>query len=213
VDVQSCISIALGCGNGFDQAVKDGISLWDWVHDLLGIQVEFVPGLTPNEVTVVWDDGTGSSGYGVAPGVIGYSAIASPPADPSRFIVMTTRCNICPGLPSHTTQDIYLITVHEWGHMLGVWNHSFDPADLMYPFFQGNAAITNRDISTMLKSYSIAPALDLSGLPPNSLTATPGTGGDLQGSAAFDPAHLVIRFLHSYGEPRTTTLEFHPPAP
>jgi hypothetical protein len=157
-------------------------------------------------VRVIWDDGSGSSGYVIAPGVIGFAAIAKQPAPLSRFIVMTTRCNIC-GYTPHSDADIQAITTHEWGHMLGVWNHSFDPADLMYPYKTAQANQSVRDVYTMLKAYSQPAALDLSSLPPNALTQ-PATAP--RGSGSADPAYL-IRFLHSYGEVPTTTLEFNPP--
>ncbi len=157
-------------------------------------------------MTILWDDGFGSSGLDVPLGVIGFAAVALPPFQPSRFILMTTQCNTCSPVAPHPLQDIRVISAHEWGHMLGVWNHSPDPVDLMYPFKVGPEAISNRDALTLLHAYTFAPDLDLSGMAPNppfsAADAPPGAiGGD----------DLLIRYSHHYGEEWRTTLDFNPP--
>ncbi len=200
-----------GCQPNFIQAVGNGINAWAPVHALLGITITFFQVLSPthpyDDVRVIWDDGSGSpSGYAIADGVIGFAAIAKLPAALSRFIVMTTRCNICGDTP-HAPGDIQAITTHEWGHMLGVWNHSFDPADLMYPYRTGQSALSVRDVATMLKAYSLPPAVDLASLPPNALTLADTAAAE----SGADPPEFLIRFLHSNGEVPTTTLEFNPP--
>jgi len=98
-----------GCQPTFVQAVGEGINAWAPVHALLGVSITFfqVPSPTNpyDDVRVIWDDGAGSSGYAIAPGVIGFAAIARQPATLSRFIVMTTQCNIC-GYTAHAPEDI-----------------------------------------------------------------------------------------------------------
>ena len=204
VEVPSCIGVT-GCQPSFPQDVVDGIKAWAPVHSLLGLTVNTVSSSSSDDVRVIWDDGFGSSGYAVPSGVVGFAAIAQLPAAVSRFIVMTTQCNNCPGTPSHQDQELRTITTHEWGHMLGVWSHSFDPADVMYPLETGQTGLTNRDVQTMLKAYSLAPDLDLSSLPPNAWTKASAAAGS---SAATS---YLIRCLHTLDDAPPTTLEFNPP--
>lgn len=189
------------------QAVVQGISVWAPLHAELGLDVDIdrTGSGAPNDVAVIWDNGCGTSGYAIAPGVIGFAAIEPPPADPSRFIVMTSGCSSCgscPSLPpSHDLDTIRDIAMHEWGHMLGVWNHSFDPQDLMYPFRLTQGGISNRDAHTLFQAYRFAPDLDLSSYPQNTWTQAGASSGE-----------YLIRYVHSYAEPRQTVLEFNPPA-
>lgn len=191
----------------FRDAVEIGITTWAPLHALLGLNVVIDKDSSddPDDVSVVWDDGCG-----VAPGVIGFAAISPPPADPSRFILMTSGCNTCgpcPTPPSHDPDTIRDIALHEWGHMLGIWNHSFDPEDLMYPFRLDQGGISNRDAHTLFQAYRQAPDLNLAGFPQNTWTqsAAAGDGSDPLAGA------FLIRYVHSYAEPWSTTLEFNPP--
>lgn len=204
--IGSCAAQEPGtCLPGFENAVRDGINAWGPLHNRLGITVTFTAN-TDDEVTILWDDGFGSSGFNIPPGVIGFAAVALPPFVPSRFILMTTQCNTCVPPAPHTLQDIRVITAHEWGHMLGLWNHSFDPVDLLFPFKVGPEAISNRDAQTLLHAYTFAPNLDLSGMAPNPPFSAAGAppGG-------FGGEHLLIRYVHQYGDPWRTTLDFNPP--
>lgn len=198
VEIPSC-AVALGCiSPQMEAAVQDGISAWNPIHDMLGLTVTFSATPVPNDVVVIWDDGFGSSGYPIAPGVIGFAAILEQPANPSRIIVMTTRCNVCGPPTPHSDLNIRLTAAHEWGHMLGIWNHSYDPADLMYPYLIANRIITNRDVQTLRKAYTLDPALDLSTLP------TQLIGGP-------SLADFLIRYVHRSLAGGGTTLDFNPP--
>ena len=182
----------------FEAAVQDGINAWAPIHAMLGLNVTFVNTNTQNEVKVIWDDGFESSTYPIGAGVIGFAAILEQPANPSRIIVMTTQCNVCSPTGPHSEEAIRLTAAHEWGHMLGIWNHSYDPADLMYPYLIPDRIITNRDVQTLLKAYTLTPALDLSTLP------TQLAGGP-------DPADFLIRYVHRSLAGGGTTLDFNPP--
>ena len=41
------------------------------------------------------------------------------------------------------------VATHEFGHMLGIWSHSFDSNDLMYPYLN-STSLSNRDKRTLV---------------------------------------------------------------
>ncbi|MCP4297118.1 MAG: matrixin family metalloprotease [Proteobacteria bacterium] len=144
----------------FRNAFIAGISKWDLVLSKMGVSYDYTGTASDNDMKVEWDDGSG-----VSTGVLGFAEIDKG-NDPSRRIVMTTQKNYSP-FTSHTDAEITAITAHEFGHMLGIWSHSFDIADLMYPFAEGITDPSNRDQETMIYLYGITPDVDLSGLPAN----------------------------------------------
>lgn len=178
-----------GCQPGFEAAVDTGINAWAAQIARVGLTLNIVTTSQPNDVTVEWDDGTG-----VPAGVIGYATFdTSQPV--SRRLVITTRCNVC-GLSPHTPQTIEDVTTHEWGHMMGIWNHSFDPADLMYPYYSGQPGLTPRDRAVMDKAYGFAPDLNLATLPPNPFSLPSGA------------PYLRVRFLYGYEAVPHPVVEF-----
>lgn len=190
VDVPDCSITGCPGDNSFEQAVRDGISAWNGVHSDLGIDIVFqnegadpVDGDgNPEEVQVQWDDGSG-----VGSGVLGFAAVDTS-ENTSRYIVMTTRCNVCAGFPSHDPSTVRAVAMHEWGHMLGIWSHSFDEVDLMYPFFLGQTGFSARDEATGRKAYQFSPDLNLSALPDNPFT----------GANASSDGHLRIECAYGY---------------
>ena len=44
------------------------------------------------------------------------------------------------------------VATHEFGHMLGIWSHSFDSNDLMYPYLN-SPSLCNRDKRTLVDFF------------------------------------------------------------
>ncbi|MEW5821484.1 MAG: tetratricopeptide repeat protein, partial [Cyanobacteriota bacterium] len=77
-------------------------------------------------------------------------------------------------------QNIYMISLHEIGHSLGLWWHTRDPQDIMYPDFiipsrtskgariilnQNKGSLSKRDISNIIALYNRNDTLVLNNLP------------------------------------------------
>ena len=54
-----------------------------------------------------------------------------------------------------------VIFCHELGHMLGIWRHSYDVNDVMYPYLEGSD-LSNRDKKTVSDFlYNLTPTQDM----------------------------------------------------
>ena len=52
------------------------------------------------------------------------------------------------------------VATHEFGHMLGIWSHSFDSKDVMYPYLN-STSLSNRDKRTLVDFlYALSPDFD-----------------------------------------------------
>ena len=52
--------------------------------------------------------------------------------------------------------------VHEFGHMLGIWTHSFNSKDIMYPYATSVTELSERDKKTLSEFlYSMTPDYDM----------------------------------------------------
>ena len=78
------------------------------------------------------------------PGVLGY-------ASTNKILTMSRTLNVVTSEAEnyyHSDFSVQYIATHEFGHMLGIWNHSFDSNDIMYPY-KGTGSLTNRDKKTL----------------------------------------------------------------
>ena len=184
-----------GCDTSYMRtAVQNGINVWGDVLAQRGITLNIQSPAVSNHIKVLWEDGS------VIPGVLGYAMIDTS-ATPSRRFVITTRCVVCSPL-INSAALITTITVHEMGHMLGIWSHSFDYADIMYPVDTGRTTRSARDIATMGYLYGFTPDLDLTTLGFNFAAGATGLGGvALHETFSADPA---LSSLH-------TTMPADPP--
>lgn len=59
------------------------------------------------------------------------------------------------GTRSKNPTDIRSVAAHEFGHALGIYGHSTNPSDMMYPTFVSNVPlqITQNDLNTLKTAY------------------------------------------------------------
>ncbi len=68
--------------------------------------------------------------------------------------------NLTPMLQYRTEDQLPWLratAIHEFGHALGMWGHSDDRDDIMYPVVSGQTEISPRDLLTLTKLYSTTP--------------------------------------------------------
>ena len=118
-------------------SLKAGIAEWQDTLTSIGITIEYVS--TSADVNVKW-----VAGSKVNPGVLGF-------ASTNKILTMSRTLNVVTSEAEnyyHSDFSVQYIATHEFGHMLGIWNHSFDSNDIMYPY-KGTGSLTNRDKKTL----------------------------------------------------------------
>ena len=116
----------------------------DWVNILneIGISVSF--STSSPDVKVYWLNSTQMLAKAGSPFVLGQ-------ATTEKEIYMLK------GQDQTTTTAV---ATHEFGHMLGIWSHSFDSKDVMYPYLN-STSLSNRDKRTLVDFlYALSPDFD-----------------------------------------------------
>ena len=143
---------------------KAGITEWEETLSSIGIIIEYV---TSNaDVNVKW-----VAGSTLAKGVLGY-------ASTNKILTMSRTNNLYASDSYHSDSTIKKIAIHEFGHMLGIWSHSFDSNDIMYPYITAKTIrLSNRDKKTLTDFlYSLTPNEDMHDL------SGPAISQDLSGN-------------------------------
>jgi hypothetical protein len=141
-----------------ESAFQSGANAWATTLSELGITISYVT--SGPDVKVKWLTPSEMEAKAGSSGVLGYAAT-------DKYIYMRTDL-------SSSTLDF--VAIHEFGHMLGIWNHSYDSNDIMYPYAIGPTALSNRDKRTLADFlYQITPTADMHDLPGPSLV-DPVTG-------------------------------------
>ena len=128
---------------------KAGITEWKETLSSIGIIIEYVT--SGADVNVKWVVGST-----LTKGVLGY-------ASTNKIITMSRTNNLYGSNSYHSDSTIKKIAIHEFGHMLGIWTHSFDSNDIMYPYITANTLqLSNRDKKTLTDFlYSLTPNKDM----------------------------------------------------
>ena len=141
-----------------ESAFQSGANAWATTLSELGITISYVT--SSPDVKVKWLTASEMASQTGSSGVLGQ-------ASTSKYIYMRKDL-------SSSTLDF--VAIHEFGHMLGIWNHSYDSNDIMYPYDTGPTALSNRDKRTLADFlYPMTPTADMHDLSGPSLV-DPVTG-------------------------------------
>jgi len=134
---------------------RDGVT--EWASALAEVGVSTVYGSSSPDVEVYWLTSDQMAAFAGDPDVLGLASM-------SKKIYM---------LKGATQVLSKAIAIHEFGHMLGLWSHSFDSGDIMYPYAI-SSSLSNRDKRTMVDFlYQLTPDVDMHDLPgPMTLPST-----------------------------------------
>ena len=144
--------------SGGEAAFQSGANAWATTLSELGITISYVT--SSPDVKVKWLTASEMASQTGSSGVLGQ-------ASTNKYIYMRTDL-------SSSTLDF--VAIHEFGHMLGIWNHSYDSNDIMYPYATGPTALSNRDKRTLADYlYPMTPTADMHDLSGPSLV-DPVTG-------------------------------------
>ena len=126
---------------------ETGLNQWSSTLDEIGVTLSYSG--TP-DVRVHWYSASQMQTETGSSGVLGY-------ASTNKNIYM--RNDLDSSYGSGTTQST---AVHEFGHMLGIWSHSFDAKDIMYPYATSITELSGRDKKTVTDFlYAMTPTYDL----------------------------------------------------
>ena len=120
-----------------------GLAMWDDTIASAGISYEIVTSGTA-DIVVSW------------PLTLGGDILGQANSLGTLQMATTVRGQVIP------LNAIPFVAVHEFGHSLGIWSHSFDVQDVMFPFFH-SGPLSGRDKGTLLWEYKQPMEYDLTG--------------------------------------------------
>ena len=125
-----------------ENILKEGFNQWASTLNKIGVTINY--STTNPDVKVHWLNSFSN------PNVLGK-------AWPNKIIEM--RNDLDSSYGSGTTKST---AVHEFGHMLGIWTHSFNSKDIMYPYATSVTELSERDKKTLSDYlYSMTPDYDM----------------------------------------------------
>ena len=141
IDTNPTSSPASPPTNG-ENILKEGFNQWASTLNQIGVTINY--STTNPDVKVHWVNSFSN------PNVLGT-------ASPDKIIKM--RNDLDSSYGSGTTKST---AVHEFGHMLGIWTHSFNSKDIMYPYATSVTELSERDKKTLSDYlYSMTPDYDM----------------------------------------------------
>lgn len=151
--------------DGNDLAIKEGINFWSDIFKELNIEIKFVNAASASDIRVMWYDTEIVAKTKISQGIVG-TAYYDPRLNPNRGFFI--KADSSSRLGAHYSKKfITHVVSHEMGHIFGFWSHSFDKADVMYPFAGTLTALSKRDKETLRHAYSFNSDLNLSAVPEN----------------------------------------------
>ena len=131
--------------------LKGGFNQWVNTLNNVGISINYDNGSA--DVNVHWLSSSEMETLAKSSGVLAL-------ARQTKNIYMRTD------LESYRTGSTQSTAVHEFGHMLGIWTHSFDSKDIMYPYSTSVTELSDRDKKTLTDLlYTLTPSINLKNEP------------------------------------------------
>ena len=128
-------------------AFEAGVNQWSNTLSEIGVTLSYSG--TP-DVKVHWYTASEMESQTGSSSVLGY-------ASSNKNIYMRKDLD-----STYGAGTIQSTAVHEFGHMLGVWTHSFDAKDIMYPYATSVTELSNRDKKTVTDFlYAMTPTYDM----------------------------------------------------
>ena len=148
-------------GAGFDPDVhfneaRDAFNVWKGILAKQGVNLTLTTVDGANDVEIAW--------FRTDSNLLGRASV-NPGSNPSRRVDLaygTTTGVFDPSV-------VYRIALHEFGHMFGLWSHSFSKDDVMYPSLLDLPGLSERDLETFDYAYGLTPDLNLGSLPRNTI--------------------------------------------
>ncbi len=168
--------------------VRQALDVWTAVLDH---QISFMP--TSNkeqaDLRVTWVNGIDTRGHQDESGTDYTAGLTLPKVSNSQLQGMDIRLATfdIQGHPQ-SSETIYAVAVHEFGHGLGLLGHSDNPKDIMYAQNESVVMPTKRDRNTLRQLYS--KAADVDNLPPDSRVVDPNRQAALDKKAEQDLQRL-----------------------
>ena len=131
--------------------LKAGFNQWVNTLNDVGISINYDNG--SEDVKVHWYSASEMEAEAKSSGVLAL-------ARQTKNIYMRTD------LESYRAGTTQSTAVHEFGHMLGIWTHSFDSKDIMYPYSTSVTELSDRDKKTLTDLlYTLTPSINLKNAP------------------------------------------------
>ena len=168
--------------------VRQALDVWTKVLDQ---QIAFMP--TSNkaqaDLRVTWVNGIDTRGHQDETGTDYTAGLTLPKISGNQLQSMDIRLATfdIQGHPQ-SSDTIYAVAVHEFGHALGLLGHSDNPKDIMYAQNESVVIPSKRDSNTLRLLYSSA--ADIDNLPPDTRTVDPSRQAALNQKAEQDIQRL-----------------------
>ncbi len=142
-----------GCTAQHMQSLRDGLDLWRANASFFG-EISIEETTSNPDVVFSWRQSFGSSVIGQCQFCIGVSSLGQLAAGRPWTVSMALDVVIDSETRKISQTGIKLVSAHEMGHCLGLFQHSPRQNDLMHAFLSSATDFTYRDVNTVRKLYS-----------------------------------------------------------
>lgn len=144
--------------------VKRAMDAW---MKALGNRVSYVQVDRPDhaDIKVTWVNTIDTHGHTTESGTTYTAGVTLPEINNERLVAMDVKLSTFDiRQKPQSTDEIYLLALHELGHALGLRGHSDNKSDIMFAQNQNVSVLSRRDINTIRKLYG--QEVDVTNLPP-----------------------------------------------
>lgn len=136
------------------QFIQDAMTTW---RDAAQDKFSFVILTSPTDpcISVTW---VKDHPMGENPPTIGVSKLTTSTVGGKEYI---QRVNVQLAVDNNgapmSDATMRLLSLHEIGHAIGIWGHSDNPNDIMFDTLGAQTGLSDRDINTINRLYSLSP--------------------------------------------------------